>query len=508
MASKAVTQQQTTQQKLQEQAITQLMIIGGALTNDDDIVFDGKAFVFPEQMRGDLPGIKQFVDRYIYAQSEDIVVQKTFEFRPMDGAHAVYHCLKQYFGYAQSKARNTPWGKEPPQEITINTGFVNGKQVTITVPWGDMVLPGLTNATLTVSSTRTRDKGDLLQLSARVRRVEKAAIDGFFIAVEEYLKENSIYKGKAFYGNMEFLDTDQIDPEQFVYSEDVWADAETLIFSSMSDAKILAQLGMEQKRVVLLEGPYGTGKSGLLRTSAKVAFENGYTAIIARPGVDDPLAVLQTARLYQPSLVAIEDIDVYSSSQNPLDVTRLLDAFDGFGTKDLQMILVMTTNHADRIHKGMLRPGRISGTISIGAMDRPGVEKLARIVVGNALEDDVNFDEVYEATNGYMPAYVREGLERSVRYSIARLRKVGRIATIDLVRGLHSLRAQLGLQDAAEDRREKLPPMDRVFRQMLSEEVSPPLDDIGQVVEGKVRDLIQNTITLDEDGDINGRLTV
>jgi transitional endoplasmic reticulum ATPase len=38
----------------------------------------------------------------------------------------------------------------------------------------------------------------------------------------------------------------------------------------------------------------------------------------------------------------------------------------------------MTTNHKDEIHKGMLRPGRLDAIIEIGAMDRPGVEKLAR----------------------------------------------------------------------------------------------------------------------------------
>lgn len=483
----------------------QLAVIGGKMTKDEDIVFEGRKFVFPTQFRGDLTGLKRFIDRYIEGQSEEILVEKTFNYRPMDGAHAVYHCLKEYFGYAQSKARQGIFGKQPPQEITVATGYVDGKLQTITVPWGDMVLPGLTSATLTITMKNT-PQGQLLHLIGRVRRVEKEPIDGFFKVVEEYLAENSIYRGWAVYGNMEFIDHDKIDPTQFVYSEDVWRDAQTHIFSPMKDSAVLEELGLERKRVLLLEGPYGTGKSGLGRTAAKVAVSNGWTAIIARPGIDDPFDVLRTARLYQPSMVFIEDIDNIASSMDSDYVTKLLDTFDGFGTKDLQMLLIVTTNHADRIHKGMLRPGRIHGTISIGAMDRQGVEKLCNIVIGDALEDDIDFDAVFEATEGYMPAYVREGLERAVRYTVARLSKKGPINTEDLVAALKSLRAQLALQDAANDRHEKLPMLDRVFRQMLADEVFPPMAAMGQAVEEKLEERVESAAILKPNGDRLGNI--
>lgn len=497
---------QLTQQTLQKKALEQLAIIGGALTNDEDIEFSGKKFIFPEQFRGDLPGLATFVARYVQGQEEQIVVEKVFNYRPMDGAMAVYECLKNFFGYAQSKARQGMFGPEPPREVTVATGFVNGVLQHQTVPWGDMVLPGLKNATLTITQTIDRKRGQLLYLTAVCRRADKAVIDGFYKTVEKRLEEHSIYRGHAINGAMEFFDTDLINPDLFVYSAQVWADAQTNILSPMTDVAVLQREGMSQKRVVLLEGPYGTGKSGLGRTASKVAVANGWTAITARPGVDDPFMVLQTARLYQPAMVFIEDVDTFAASQDPNYVTRLLDEFDGFDKKDLQMLLVLTTNHVDKIHKGMMRPGRLDAVIHIGGMDQEGVEKLAKIRIGDRLDAEIDWAKVFEATEGFMPAFVAEAIERSVRYSIARTGEVGKINTDDLVFACGSLRPQLALQENATDSTAKLPPLDAQFRQMLADEVVPPSEEIREMVQSAVNELVNGAAIHKPNGDKVGNI--
>ena len=74
----------------------------------------------------------------------------------------------------------------------------------------------------------------------------------------------------------------------------------------------------------------------------------------------------------------------------------------------------------------------------------------ARIVIGDHLANDVDFDAVFEATIGYMPAFVREAIERALRYTMARTGKVGPITTIDLVHACGSLRGQFDLHMAAQ----------------------------------------------------------
>lgn len=504
------TQQMTraakTQEALAKRAIEQLAIIGGELTRDDDITYNGKAWNVPDQYRGNLKTASRDFSRFVEAQEEIIQVTRLFDYRPLDGAHAVYQMLKAYFGYAQTKARQGIFGKVPPNEVDISVGFIDGIEQHLTVPFGsDMVLPGLPGAVMTITQQRSA-LGNLLYLSTNCRRADKTAVEGFYTVVQKFLEENSIYRGKAVNGAMQFFDTDKINPDLFVYSAQVWADAETHIFSPMRDTALLTQRGYGSKRVVLLEGPYGTGKSGLGRTSAKVAVAAEWTAIICRPGVDDPFDVLNTARLYQPALIFIEDIDTIAASMDPNYVTKLLDTFDGFGNKDLKMQLVLTTNHADRIHKGMLRPGRLDALIHIGEMDRPGVERLARIVCGDALRDDVDFDAVYKATDEYMPAFVREGLERSIRYSIARTQKVSDISTEDLVHSLESLRAQHAMQMAANDQHEKLPPLDTMFKRMIVENATPSSEAIESAVDERIEARINGAVLRKPNGDTIGQI--
>lgn len=503
MPSKAVAQRQN---QIDAQVIEQLAILGGKRTKDDDVTFEGKSFIFPEQYRGDLPGMQAFINRYVESQSEITYVMRTFQYRPLDGAHATYQMLKKFFGYAQSTAKKGMFGPTPPTEVSVDIGFVDGKMQHISVPFADMVLP-LVGAVLSMGIDHTPN-GELFQLNTRCRKVHKEVIEGFYKAVEDYLEEHSIYRGHAVNGSMEFFDTDRVDPSQFVYTEQVWADAETHIFSPMRHSMLLNELGLDPKRVVLLEGPFGTGKSGLGRTAAKVAVANGWTALICRPGEDDPFAIMQTARLYLPiegkdvggCLVFMEDIDVLSQNRkDPQYTSKLLDAFDGFETKGRPFVLVLTTNHADEITQGMTRPGRIHGIISIGAMDRPGVEKLCRRVIGDKLAPDVDFDAVYAATDGYMPAFVREAIERSLRYTIARTGKVGEIVTTDLVHACNSLRAQFDLHMAAIDRPDKLPALDEIFRQVVADGANVDPDQIRRAIGSEIENRLNGASLVDTD---------
>jgi transitional endoplasmic reticulum ATPase len=489
-----------TQAQLTVAALKELAVIGGQKTKDDDIKFEGRSFVFPEQYRGNLRGLLADVERYVEGQEQPVTIDRMYDYDWRDGANAVHHVLKTYFGYSLSLPTQSFFGSTPPKEKTIDIGYVGGVLQKVTVPWGKLLLPGLDGAQLSTNIAINDQGNPCFQLMATCRRADKSIVDGFFEVVGRYLDSNSIYRGHAVYGDMGYIDTDRIDPDQFVYTQDVWAQAETNILSPLRDTDVLRRQGMSLKRVVLLEGPFGSGKSGLGRSSAKVAVANGKTAIIARPGVDDPFQVLATGAQYQPSFIFVEDVDTFAANMDPNYVTRLLDAFDGFKTKDVEMTLVLTTNHVDRIHKGMLRPGRLDAVIHIGEMDRPGVEQLCRIVIGNNLEPDVDFDKVYEATKGFMPAFVREAFERAVRYTIARTGDVGAINTDDLIHTCNSLRAQLALQEGAKDSHAEVPAVDAAMRDLLVKSITEHLD-LNSIVDNVVESRVDGAALYNEDGD-------
>jgi transitional endoplasmic reticulum ATPase len=212
--------------------------------------------------------------------------------------------------------------------------------------------------------------------------------------------------------------------------------------------------GISLKRAILLHGPYGTGKTSTGQLTALEATANGWTFISAKAGRDKPEDVLRTARLYMPAVVFVEDIDTATSSGESQEVTKFLDAFDGIASKGGELIAVMTTNHISKIHKGMLRPGRLDAVVEIAALDRPGIERLIKAVVApSKLAEGVDYDAVAAEMDGFLPAFIRESITRAVTFAIGRLEGATNytIDTPDLVRAAHSLKPQLAaLNDAGE----------------------------------------------------------
>jgi transitional endoplasmic reticulum ATPase len=438
------------QNKVKSQALATLAKLGGLMTTEDDLVFEGRKFVIPENVKDLKQAVKILSQR---AEDEETVTSfsRDFPYKPWDGAAATERAIREAFGFNISKPIVTFFGVNPPQMITINDGPGSVREV----PWGALQLPGLENTTVYLGTSMNRELGVVFRISVEAPRKYKAHIQGLFMLIERNLHEGSIYRGKPIDGGEmpNFLDVSGVDPNDVIYTQEVMQQLEANVWSPLRHADALAALGQPGKRSVLLEGPYGTGKTLAAYLTAKVAQENGFTFILCRPGVDDLHDTLRTARMYQPAVVFFEDLDTVGSAQGTDDqVTRILDSFDGLQTKDLQMLLVLTTNHVERIHKGMIRPGRLDAVIHVGAMDRPGVERLVQRVIGDNLEAEIDFDAVFAAYDGFMPAFVREAIDRTVRYSVARHDgTLGMIGTEDLVLAAEGLRRQLDLMNGARD---------------------------------------------------------
>jgi transitional endoplasmic reticulum ATPase len=440
----------TSQADIKLEALAALAKLGGQLTTEEDVVFQGKTFVVPETV-SDLYEAAAILTNKADSEEEPTTFTRTFTYRPWDGAAALDRAIKRAFGF--SIAKPGPWGS-PPRMVSIPVGV----GVKADVPQGNLALPGLKDTIATTSATRHPELGIVFQLHVTGPRKYRFIVEGLFNLVEEELALRSIYRGHPVDGAdmPNFIDVSLVNPDDVVYTQEVMQQLEANVWSPIRHAEALEKLGQPGKRSVLFEGPYGTGKTLAAYLTAKVAEENGWTFIICRPGVDDLQQTLQTARMYQPSVVFFEDVDTVGNAEVMGDdaVTRILDTFDGLQTKGLKMLLVLTTNHVDRIHKGMIRPGRLDAIIHVGAMDRPGVERLVRRTVGANLADEIDFDAVFEAYDGFMPAFVKEAIDRTVRYSVARNDGLlGMVDTSDLVLAAQGLRRQLDLMNNASDAR-------------------------------------------------------
>lgn len=396
--------------------------------------------------------------------------RRVFKFRPWDGANALQNALKKFFGTTgEGKSTYSFFGENPPEKITITTGINEEVQV----PWGAIDFP-LFEGTLHTGVTTDANYGDLFLLTVEAPKKHGEAIDGLFAVVQRELEENSIYKGKAFVGVTEplFMDPYKIQRHKVVYSDEAFIRLENKVWGVIRHADLLRAEGLSINSKVVLHGPFGTGKTLALGLTAQEAVQEGWTFIQCHTGKDDLEKVLKTAALYAPCVVGVEDIDVLAKAGAEDANSRLLELFDGLSVKNSEVMIVMTSNGAADLHKGMLRAGRVDATIEIGALDRAGVERLIKVnIPAGKLDENINWAAVHEAMDGYAPAFVKETFVSAQQASIIRMgSRDYRINTSDLVAAALMLRPQHELHDQAKSKSDE-PTIEQLFGRIVVNEL-------------------------------------
>lgn len=467
------------QKAIDEAVMAELLRLGGGRVSDDDLVFEGKKFIIPETMTP-----KRAIDylkAHIAQQEEETSFSRTFRYRPWDGANAFQEALRKVFGTAGiGKATYSFFGKNPPQLVSINVGPGETKQI----PWGAIQLPTFENTTIHLGSARDKELGILFAITVNAPRKYRSHFEGLFKVVEQELRTNSIYKGQAIDGqeNAEFLDLSGVDPKKVIYSDEVMSQLNANLWALLNYSDTMRELKRPLKRAVLLEGPYGTGKTLAAYLTAQVANRNGWTFIMNRPGRDDLALTMATARLYQPAVVFFEDVDTIASGNDPDAVTQLLDTFDGINAKGTEIICVLTTNHVERIHKGMVRPGRLDAIVHIGTLDKNGIQRLIESVVPENLRaKKLDYDQIAVAMEGYLPAFCKEAIDRATTYGVARTGgKPDVLDTPDFVLAAEGLRSQYDLMNEANEGKEP-DPLERNVQRVMENTLAKAVivDDEG-----------------------------
>lgn len=428
--------------------------LGGKAFKEEDIVYEGRKLVVPEQWRGSLDKAIRFLQQKLAEDTENAIFSRQYKCRPWDGGVNAFRAMKRAFGMAVGKATMGFFGPNPPEYRHVQISPTETEEI----PWGRFQVPLIEGANFYFGQYMDPEYGICFCIQVEAPRKQRFLIEGLFKLIQDEITGSSIYRGKAIDGKVQpdFIDLSAVDPSKVVYSEQVMADLEAYVWGVMRYGDAQAKLGMSLKRAILLEGTYGTGKTLAALLTAKVAVENGWTFIMARPGRDDFTQVMQTAKLLQPAVVFYEDADTLGQAeQDDTSISKVLDLFDGIQSKGTKMMIVLTTNHPEMLHKGMLRPGRIDSEIRIGHLDRVGVEKLIRAAIpAERLGDNVDFNAVYKACEGYVPAFVKEVADRSVRYSLARVKgdiAMVRIETDDLVHAAGGMRPQFDRMNEAPE---------------------------------------------------------
>lgn len=352
-------------------------------------------------------------------------ISRTFKYRPWDGAAAVVRVMQKFFG---TTGRGVPiptmFGSIPPQLLSIEVGFGEHADV----PWGRLDFAPF-DGWMQLGVDHHKDFGQLFQLTFYVPKKHEGAVNGFFNLVDEELRTNSIYKGKAIVGVEQPTFLPVTVEETIVYTDEVMDALEMCLWGVIRNRNLLKSDRRKTNKRVLLYGPYGTGKSECGRHTAKIAVEHGVTFIqhfSGEGGLDELRQAAMTARLYAPAVLFIEDVDLYAKVGQGSDMeqqaqSKLLELFDGITSKDDGVIIVMTSNKAADFSKGMLRAGRVDRMIEIGPLDQAATEKMIRRVIGEErLATDLDWEKVWQSMTGFEPAFVRTTFDQAAEAALIR----------------------------------------------------------------------------------------
>lgn len=424
---------------------------------DKAISWAGRAYTLPAEPRQvTLEEAAEALKQKAAEENEIISVFEMVDAMPWDGAQAFQKAIEFLFGWGISKPTPGFFGPKPPVLRSISTGPNPGD--TIQVFWGHVEIPQL-GCTLKTAVAVKDNARIVFSIGGQIPKGKRHLLDALVSLTRIFARERSIYKGKAirmfvedngdlnFEHEPEFISTDIATVDQLIFSEGTRRQIETNLFTPIRHSNVCRQMGIPLKRGVLLEGPYGTGKSLTARATAALAQQNGWTFIMINR-VAGLKSVLDFAHRYAPVVVFAEDIDrVVEGQGRSVSIDDILNTLDGVQSKDHDIMTVLTSNHADKINRAMMRPGRLDAIISIDAPDAEAAERLIRQYGAGLIDENEDLTEAKRVLAGRIPAVIRETVERAKLATITRANGAvpSDLKSDDIVVAAETMQVQLGL---------------------------------------------------------------
>lgn len=399
---------------------------------DTQLVRSGTQIVLPEGMT--FTTAINWMRKMQVADEQVVAVNEVFDGAdPFEGAVALHAALVEKFGWVQGVPTPGFFGDTPP--AMLNVPLDHNK--TISVPWGRLTVPTIRGYITTGISAK--DGRPVFRLGGEVRQGDMAAVRDICALLRKYLKQESIYRGKAFRlsfpddphsASLEdflpvFMDATRVRREDLIFSADIEAIVEHSVFTPILKTARLRKENIPRKRGVLLAGKFGVGKTLTAAIVAKLCVENSWTYVTI-DDAKDLASAIEFAQRFQPAVVFCEDVDRAVRGERTEEMDTILNTIDGIKAKNTEVMVILTTNELDKINQAMIRPGRIDVIIPVAPPDAKAAERLVRLYAkdqdGNSLlVDNADLTNVGVTLDGRIPAVIRETVERSKLAAISHL---------------------------------------------------------------------------------------
>ena len=196
---------------------------------------------------------------------------------------------------------------------------------------------------------------------------------------------------------------------------------------------LLAKLGLEPPRGILLVGPPGTGKT---LTARSIAAELGINYIaIAGPEVmgkhygeaEERLrSVFEKAAKSAPCILFIDEIDALAPDRSKVEgevekrvVAQLLTLMDGF-SQTKGVLVLAATNRPDHMDPALRRPGRFDREVQYRVPDRSGRLEILTILTQAMPLVDVDLEPIADLSVGMVGADLKAIAQKAAYIALRR----------------------------------------------------------------------------------------
>lgn len=273
----------------------------------------------------------------------------------------------------------------------------------------------------------TPNNGEGMKISDRFFKTMEQAVNdcrsyrGKVLSLEEDL---NYYSGQSTGIKVHRLRT--VERDQVILPRKTLELLERNVIQFVQRREKLSAHGQATKKGLLFYGPPGTGKSHTIHFLAGAL--KGHTMLLITGGQVGLLSeYMALARLLQPSVVVIEDVDLIARDREAMNgpceeatLNKLLNEMDGL-KEAAEIMFILTTNRPEALEAALAsRPGRVDQAIEFPLPDAEGREKLVRLYGRGARLTDEVVGAIVTRTDRVSAAFIKELIRRSVQFQLER----------------------------------------------------------------------------------------
>ncbi|MBU7582152.1 MAG: AAA family ATPase [Nostoc sp. TH1S01] len=215
---------------------------------------------------------------------------------------------------------------------------------------------------------------------------------------------------------------------------EVLKELKELIAIPLKRPDLLAKLGLEPTRGVLLVGPPGTGKTLTARALAEELGVN-YIALVGPEVISKYYGeaeqrlrgIFEKAAKNAPCIIFIDEIDSLAPDRSAVEgevekrlVAQLLSLMDGF-SQSQGVIVLAATNRPDHLDPALRRPGRFDREVQFRVPDVKGRKEILQILTrAMPLENTVDLDAIAERSVGFVGADLKALCQKAAYTALRR----------------------------------------------------------------------------------------